>query len=63
MPAEAVKRSSSRMRPLISMAMSDGESMPFLFSVTSRNASSMEIGSIKSVYSLNMECTCSDTSL
>ncbi len=49
-PAEAVKPTSSYILDLISSAINVADFIFFLFSVTSRKASSRERGSTKSVY-------------
>ena len=51
MPAEATRFNLSRTFRFISFAMSTANGMPGLFSVTSRKASSSEMGSMTSVYS------------
>ncbi|MNR49794.1 hypothetical protein D3C85_1692230 [compost metagenome] len=50
-PALAVNPTSSLIRLRISCASKVADLIPFLFEVTSRNASSRESGSTKSVYS------------
>ena len=54
--SEAFKCNSSAMRFLISLAINVADGFPFLFSVTSKYASSNDSGSIKSVYSLKIWC-------
>src|ERR1035437_9492385 len=54
MPAEAVRPVLDLMSFLILLAMTVADPIFFLSHVTSRNASSIDSGSIKSVYSLNI---------